>query len=86
MSSKTSIETLGDLRDHAMSLSWHCANERCARLLGLTLDRAIELFGAGQVYIDWQPTGIKCAACGCRQTTMIVQPVLAGYGLRKPAG
>jgi hypothetical protein len=78
---RTSIETLGDLCDHNMSLSWYCANERCARLLGLTLDRAIELFGAGQVYINWQPPRIKCAACGCRQTTMIVQAVPYGYGL-----
>ena len=81
MTRRTTIETLGDLRDHAMSLSWHCANVRCARLLGLTLDRAIELFSADQVYINWQPTGIKCAACGCHQTTMIVQAVPLGYAL-----
>ncbi len=75
------IETLGELRDHAMLLSWYCADERCARLLGLTLDRAIELFGADQIYINWQPTGIKCASCGCRKTTMIVQAVPMGYAL-----
>lgn len=81
MSYKTSIETLGDLRDHAMSLSWYCANERCARLLGLTLDRAIELYGPNKVYINWQPSGIRCAECGCRETRMIVQPVPPGYGI-----
>ncbi|ORE91022.1 hypothetical protein [Aurantimonas sp. 22II-16-19i] len=81
MTTHTAIETLGDLRDHAMSLSWYCADERCARLLGLTLARAIELFGADQVYIGWQPTGIKCAECGCRETTMIVQPVPPGYAI-----
>lgn len=75
----TTIETLGSLRDHDMSLVWYCRG--CERQLGLTLDRAIEMFGADQVYIDWQLPGVKCADCGCRETTRIVQPVPRGYAL-----
>ena len=81
MTTRTTIETLGDLSDHAMSLTWYCAAAGCGRQLGLTLDRAIGLYGADRIYIDWQPSGIKCAGCGCRQTTMIVQAVPAGYVL-----
>ncbi len=77
----TAISTLGNLRDHDMSISFYCGDPKCARLLGLTMEMAIELFGANQRYVGWQPSGIKCAECGCRQTTMVIQAVPPGYGI-----
>ncbi|ORE93944.1 hypothetical protein [Aurantimonas sp. 22II-16-19i] len=77
----TAIRTLGDLRDHDMSISFYCADPKCARLLGLTMELAIELFGADQRYVGWQPQGIKCSECGCRHTTIVIQAVPFGYGM-----
>ncbi|MCE7026390.1 hypothetical protein [Jiella avicenniae] len=81
---RTVIETLGDLRDHRMSLAFFCTGSKCGRELGLTLDRAIEIYGADQIYIDWTPSrpAIFCRECGCRRMRMIVQAVPSGYGLR----
>lgn len=76
------ITTLGDLRDHAMSLTWYCAG--CSGKLSLTLAEAIERFGAGQRYINWQLPGFECRRCGSVQTTMIVQAVPDGYALPRP--
>ncbi|MCE7028494.1 hypothetical protein [Jiella avicenniae] len=73
------IETLGDLRDYGMSLTWYCAG--CSGRIALTLAEAIERFGSGQRYINWQLPGFECSRCSDRRTTMIVQPVPDGYAL-----
>lgn len=75
----TSIETLGDLRDHSMSLTWYCAG--CQGKVALALAEAIRRYGEGQRYINWQLPGFECTRCDSQQTTMIVQAVPDGYGL-----
>jgi hypothetical protein len=66
MAWKGTVETLGDLKDHGMGLHAHCMAPYAGHGARLDLDKLIEQFGAGHVFVgdDRIERACVCKQCG----------------------
>lgn len=74
------VETLSDLLTGGYGISWYCGNDKCGRTLPLSLEQAIELFGADFQFVD-QKLPVRCAECGSRKINKSLTAPGTGGGL-----
>lgn len=71
------IQTIGQLREHGMTMTAYCEVRACPHGERLDLDALIERFGEDLDYVEqvWRITGrLRCRRCGHRGGRLIIAP------------